>query len=197
MNRRHVFRTLSRQASRLHHPAPSVTFSRQTTNCILFDQAFLCCPIIPVFYYTSYYTYPYILRSTFSNFTSSSSTWNLRPVRWGITFHRWIKRPSLSEHLHLHWRRQPIFIADQMFELPTQPLSRVLEIANVSAIILMKQDDDDTDREIRENDIEEPEESTVSSDIKEDDLDNQPEVQHRNQARRDQTIWTTLDPLPK
>jgi len=75
-----------------------------------------------------------------------------------------------------------------MFELPTQPLSRVLEIANVSAIILMKQDDDDTDREIRENAIEDPEESTVSSDIEEDDLDNQPEVQHRNQARRDQTI---------
>jgi hypothetical protein len=35
-----------------------------------------------------------------------------------------------------------------MFELPTQLASRVLQIANVRAILLMKQDDDNTDQEI-------------------------------------------------
>jgi hypothetical protein len=39
-------------------------------------------------------------------------------------------------------------IPNQMFELPSQPSSIVLEIANVRAVTLMKQDDDDTDREI-------------------------------------------------
>jgi hypothetical protein len=49
----------------------------------------------------------------------------------------------------------------------------VLEIANVRAIILMKQDDDDTDREISENEWEDLGESNLSSDIEEDYLDNQ------------------------
>jgi len=35
-----------------------------------------------------------------------------------------------------------------MFEYPTQPSSIVLEIANVRAIILMNQDDDNTDWDI-------------------------------------------------
>jgi hypothetical protein len=84
-----------------------------------------------------------------------------------------------------------------MFELPTQPSSIVLEIANVRAIILMKQDDDDTDREISENECEDLGESTLSSDIEEDDLDNQQEVLHLDQARRDKTIRTTRVPPPK
>jgi len=84
-----------------------------------------------------------------------------------------------------------------MFELPTQLLSIVLEIGNVRAIILMKQEDDDTDREISEHDSEDTGESTLSSDIEEDDLNNQPEVQHLDQVRRDMTIRTTRVPLPK
>ena len=57
-------------------------------------------------------------------------------------------------------------------ELPTQPLSIVLEIANVSAIILlMKKHDEDTDWEISEDDSEDPGKSTMSCDIDEDDLD--------------------------
>jgi hypothetical protein len=100
-------------------------------------------------------------------------------------------------HFHLHRRRQAIFIADEMFELPTQPSSIVLEIANVRAIILMKQDDNDTDLEISENESEHLGESTLSSDIEEDDLDNQQEVPHLDQARRDKTIQTTRVPPPK
>ena len=88
----------------------------------------------------------------------------------------------------MHCRRQPIFIADQMFELPTQPSSIVLEIPNVRAIILMKPDDNDTDREISENESEDLGESTLSSDIEEDDLDNQQKVLHQDQARCDKTI---------
>jgi len=54
-----------------------------------------------------------------------------------------------------------------MFELPTQLSSIVLEIANVQAIILMNQDDDDTDREISNAESEDPGESTFSSEIEE------------------------------
>jgi len=65
----------------------------------------------------------------------------------------------------------------------------VLEIANVCAIIHMKQDSDDTDREeISDDDSEDTGESTLSSDIEEDDLDNQQEVLHLDQARRDKII---------
>jgi len=84
-----------------------------------------------------------------------------------------------------------------MFELPTQPSSLVLEIANVRAIILMKQDDNDTDREISKKESEVLGESTLSSDIKEDNLDNQHEVLHLDQARRDKPIRTTRVPPPK
>ena len=97
----------------------------------------------------------------------------------------------------MHCRRQPIFIPDQMFELPTQPSRIVLEIANVRAIILMKQDDDDTNREISKNECEDLGESTLLSDIEEDNLDNQQEVLHPDQARRDKTITTTRVPPPK
>jgi len=84
-----------------------------------------------------------------------------------------------------------------MFELQTQSSSIVVEIANVFAIILMKQDDDDTDQAISENKSADPGESTLSSDLKEDDLDNQQKVLHLDQARRDKTIRTTRVPLPK
>jgi len=84
-----------------------------------------------------------------------------------------------------------------MFEPPTQPSSIVLEIANVRGIILVKQDDDDTDREIGENECEDLGESTLSSDIEEDDLDNQQEVLHLDQARCDKTMRTTNVPPPK
>jgi len=102
----------------------------------------------------------------------------------------------LSELLHVHSRRQPIFIANQMFEL--QPSCIVLEIANVRAIIHTKQDDDDTDREeISDDDIKHAEESTLSSDIEEDNLDTQQEVLHLDQVHRDKIIRTTWVPQPK
>jgi hypothetical protein len=84
-----------------------------------------------------------------------------------------------------------------MFEHPTQPSSIVLEIANIRAIILMKQDDDDVDREISNDESEDLGESTLSSDIEEDDLDIRQEVLHLDQARRDKTIRTTRVPPPK
>jgi hypothetical protein len=53
----------------------------------------------------------------------------------------------------------------------------------------MKQDDDDTDREeISDDESEVFVESTLSSDIEEDDLDNQQEVLHLDQARRDKML---------
>jgi hypothetical protein len=72
-----------------------------------------------------------------------------------------------------------------------------LEIANVRAIILMKQDDDDIHREISNDESEDPGESTLSSDITGDNLDIRQVVPHVDQACRDKTIRTTTVPLPK
>jgi hypothetical protein len=70
-----------------------------------------------------------------------------------------------------------------MFKL--QPLCIVLEIADVRAIIHMKRDDDDNDQEEKSDDVSEHDgESTLSSDIEEDNLDNQQDVQHLDQACR-------------
>jgi hypothetical protein len=76
------------------------------------------------------------------------------------------------KHLPIHSRRQPIFIADQMIKHPTQPSSIVWKIANGHAMLVMKQDDDDTARGICKNICEDPGESPLSSDIDYDDLDN-------------------------
>jgi len=90
-----------------------------------------------------------------------------------------------------------MFIANQMFELPTQLSSRVLEITKVRGNIQMNKDDDNTDREISCGESEDAREATYPSKIEEDDLDIQQEVLHVDQARRDKTIWTTRVPLPK
>jgi len=66
---------------------------------------------------------------------------------------------TLREHLHVDSRKS-IFIADQLFELPTQLASKMLEIATVLALILMKQDDDNTDLEISDGDSEDTGAST-------------------------------------
>jgi hypothetical protein len=102
---------------------------------------------------------------------------------------------TISEHLLVHSRRQPIFIADEMFEL--QPSCIVLEIAKVRAINHMKKDDNDTDwEEISDDNIENVDESTMSSDIEEDDLNNQQEILHLDQACRDKIIQTSRVLLP-
>jgi hypothetical protein len=70
------------------------------------------------------------------------------------------------------FKKKNFFIAHQMFEL--QPSCITLEITNVLAIIHMKQDDDDTDREeISDDDSEDAGESTMSFDIEDNNLDNQ------------------------
>jgi hypothetical protein len=97
----------------------------------------------------------------------------------------------------MHCRRQPIFIADQMFVHLNQPSSIVLEIANICAIILITQDDNDTNSEISKNESEDLGESTLSSDIQDDDLANLREVLHLDQACRDETSRTGRVPLPK
>jgi hypothetical protein len=58
-----------------------------------------------------------------------------------------------------------------MLERPTKPASIVLEIAIVWPMIMMSQDDDDTDWEISNDKSEDPGESTLLSDIENDDLD--------------------------
>jgi hypothetical protein len=97
----------------------------------------------------------------------------------------------------MNCRRQPIFIANQMFELPTQLSSIVLEIANGSANILMNQDDDDTNREISTDECEDPSESTLTSEIEGDDLDIWQEILHLDQVCHDKTMRTTMVHLPK
>jgi len=61
----------------------------------------------------------------------------------------------------------------------------------------MKQDDDDTGREIRDEDSEDPGEPNVSSDIREDNLDNQQWVLHLDQAGCAKALQTTRVPLPE
>jgi hypothetical protein len=61
----------------------------------------------------------------------------------------------------------------------------------------MKQDDDDTDWAISKNECEDLGKSTLSSDIDEDDLENQQEVLHLDKARCDKAIKTTRVPPPK
>jgi len=78
-----------------------------------------------------------------------------------------------------------------MFQLPTQLLSIVLERANVQAIIVIKQDDDDTDWEIINDAIEDPGDSTLSSNIDEADWNNGQEVLHPDQAYGEKTVRTT------
>jgi len=66
-----------------------------------------------------------------------------------------------------------------MFELPTQPSCRVLLIADVCDMILLNQDDDNTDREdISDAESEDPAELTSLSDIEWDDVDSQQDVLH-------------------
>ena len=57
--------------------------------------------------------------------------------------------------------------------------------------------DDETDQEIGDDESEDTGESTLSSDIEEDDLNHQQEVLHLGQARRDKSLRTTRVPLPK
>jgi len=65
-------------------------------------------------------------------------------------------------------------------------------------MIHMNQDDDDTDwKEIRDGGSQHAGESTLSSDIEEDNLDNQQDVLHLDQPRRDKIIQTTRVPLRK
>jgi hypothetical protein len=52
----------------------------------------------------------------------------------------------------------------------------------------MLQDDDNTNWELSEIEMTDPGESTLSSDMEEDDLDNQSGILHLNWAHHDQTI---------
>jgi hypothetical protein len=90
-----------------------------------------------------------------------------------------------------------MFIANQKFEHPTQPSRRELEIVNVRAILLMKQEDDNTDWEISNDECKDSGQSTLSCDIEEDDWDIRQEVLHLDQTRCDMTITITRVPLPK
>jgi len=56
--------------------------------------------------------------------------------------------------------------------------------------------DDETEQEIDDDDSEDSGESTLSSDIEEDDLDHQQEVLHLGQACQDMSLRTTRVPLP-
>jgi hypothetical protein len=80
-----------------------------------------------------------------------------------------------------------------MVQVPTKPSSIVLEIANISAIIMLKQDDNDAHWEIIENESDDLAASTLSSDMEEDDVDNLPEVLQLDQTRRDMATRTTSD----
>jgi hypothetical protein len=70
-------------------------------------------------------------------------------------------------------------------------------MVNVRAIVMMKRDDDDTNRQITNGGTEDLGETTLSSNIEEDDLEIRQEVLHLEQAGRDKTIRTICVPLVK
>jgi len=194
MNCRHVFRTLSRYTSNcillsrvLLYPGTPRTAS-SSTACYFVSR--LCC------YSITLHTILTLIYFCLHSPTALHQTWNRQLARWGSAIRRWIEKHTLREPLHVHSWRQPIFIADQMFQLPTQPSSIVLEIATVRVIIVMRQDDDITDGEIGNDENEYPGESTWSSDIEEDNSENQQGVLHLDQACLDKTLRTTRVPLP-
>ena len=74
----------------------------------------------------------------------------------------------------------------------------MLVITNVhTVILLMAQDDDNSDQELSGNESEHPGESTLSSAIEEDNLDNKQKFLHLDQTCRDKSIRTTRGPRPK
>ena len=72
----------------------------------------------------------------------------------------------------------------------------MLDIANDWALIYITQDNDDTDQEISIDDSEDPGESTLSSAIEEDNLDNKQKVPHLDQVRHERTLRMTRVRLP-
>jgi hypothetical protein len=75
-----------------------------------------------------------------------------------------------------------------MFDLPTKPLRMVLEIGNIHAIYLMREDDADTDQEISLNKSGDRGKSTMSYNINADYFDNLQEVLPLNQMHREKTL---------
>jgi hypothetical protein len=69
------------------------------------------------------------------------------------------------------------------------------DLVKVRAIVLMKQDDDDTNQEISNDKSEDLGVSTMFSDIEEDDLHYRQQVLHLDQASCDKTIRATRVPL--
>jgi len=78
---------------------------------------------------------------------------------------------TLKKHDHSQKRRQPLFIADEIFDFPTLPSHLMFEIATVNVEILMKQDEKDTSSEFSKDESEDRTVSTFYSAIKEDNLD--------------------------
>jgi hypothetical protein len=103
----------------------------------------------------------------------------------------------MREHSNMHSSRQPIPTANQIFVLSTQLSSILLETAIVRSVILIKQDDADTDRESSNDDIDDPGVSTLSSNIIEDDFDSLQEVLHLDLVCSEKRIQTARVPLPK
>ena len=71
---------------------------------------------------------------------------------WGITVHSGVIKYALGEQLHMHSRRQPTFIANEMFQLSIQPSIIVFEKEDVYSNVLLKQDSDNTDQEMSDDD---------------------------------------------
>jgi len=65
----------------------------------------------------------------------------------------------------------------------------------MSPISLLTQDDD-TDQELSDDKCEDPRESTISSDIEDDDLYQLQKVLLQGLARQDKSLRTTMIPLP-
>jgi len=110
--------------------------------------------------------------------------WNLCSGRWGITIHRRIKKHTLKKHWHS--RMEPIFVVYQMFALQLSSIVYcTLCYRSLLPPIPVLKFNHDTNQEISHDQIEDPGECTVSSNINEDNFDHQYKVLHQGQVRLD------------
>ena len=121
--------------------------------------------------------------------------WNLHLARWGITIHKRIKKHTTREH----WNSscQPIFIVHQMFAFQ---ISFFVHCALcywwLPSLISLSKQDDDADQKISDKQCDDPRESTLFTDIEDDDLDHQQALRLWSQVHWNKSLQAEWVPLP-
>ena len=139
--------------------------------------------------YLCLYTWVYIPQLHFINMEpTASQVRNYNSLKNQEVHYKWALAPALKKTANDH--------SQSNVSTPTQLPCIQLVIANVRGMIHMKNDDDDTDREIRDDASEDTRESTLWFNIVEDHFDSKQEFLPVDQVPSTQTVWTRRVPLP-